>query len=610
MKIKKYGFGLMLIQLGKLFLHFIKPCLDKCKIAEKAMTYKLLKLAALVVLLTSGCKGQEKPKALADNKDAKVIEVTKTIDSVKKVLEQAPVVPEPLDAMDGFGGGPMMPPPVMPPPILPLPVPVESEVIIDRQTLLECGNGELDEGEECDDGNLINTDACTNYCQEAACLDGFLQAGEECDDGNNINNDFCTTLCLFAVCGDSIIQFVAGETCDDGNTVTGDGCSSTCVTEQTLESFNTCGDGIIQAPETCDDGNSIPNDGCTNNCLLPACGDGNLDNSDGCTTSCRLPTCGDGIIQLPEACDDGNLVNNDGCTNNCLAAVCGDGIVQGEEACDDGNFVNNDECSNTCQAAVCGDGIIQPILGERCDTISSVPGTGCDAFCVLTETDCTDGLDNDNDGLFNSNDPDCAALIFATSASFSGDLVGAATNYPACAGVPINGLARADCICQQTALLSTNPAVNNPSLTWLAYLSDSANTNPAAGMNDTIYKNTVGQLIAASLSDLTSGNVSVAVTFDENGNPLIGPNATWTGVGGQYCQDWTSSLDVDAGSIGDVNSPGNFWQSITAFPCGNPQNPVHLYCLQSNQIKIKKAVFKNGLYCEMPSTTSNVCFKH
>lgn len=546
------------------------------------MTYKLLKLAALVVLLTSGCKGQEKPKALADNKDAKVIEVTKTIDSVKKVLEQAPVVPEPLDAMDGFGGGPMMPPPVMPPPILPLPVPVESEVIIDRQTLLECGNGELDEGEECDDGNLINTDACTNYCQEAACLDGFLQAGEECDDGNNINNDFCTTLCLFAVCGDSIIQFVAGETCDDGNTVTGDGCSSTCVTEQTLESFNTCGDGIIQAPETCDDGNSIPNDGCTNNCLLPACGDGNLDNSDGCTTSCRLPTCGDGIIQLPEACDDGNLVNNDGCTNNCLAAVCGDGIVQGEEACDDGNFVNNDECSNTCQAAVCGDGIIQPILGERCDTISSVPGTGCDAFCVLTETDCTDGLDNDNDGLFNSNDPDCAALIFATSASFSGDLVGAATNYPACAGVPINGLARADCICQQTALLSTNPAVNNPSLTWLAYLSDSANTNPAAGMNDTIYKNTVGQLIAASLSDLTSGNVSVAVTFDENGNPLIGPNATWTGVGGQYCQDWTSSLDVDAGSIGDVNSPGNFWQSITAFPCGTQQNPVHLYCLQSN----------------------------
>src|SRR5262249_876252 len=48
-----------------------------------------------------------------------------------------------------------------------------------------CGNGVLDLGEDCDDGNTDNTDACTSECQPATCGDGFVQAGvEACDDGN------------------------------------------------------------------------------------------------------------------------------------------------------------------------------------------------------------------------------------------------------------------------------------------------------------------------------------------------------------------------------------------------------------------------------------------
>jgi cysteine-rich repeat protein len=41
-----------------------------------------------------------------------------------------------------------------------------------RQTL--CGNGLLDLGEECDDGNTDPTDACTNTCQIAHCGDGIV----------------------------------------------------------------------------------------------------------------------------------------------------------------------------------------------------------------------------------------------------------------------------------------------------------------------------------------------------------------------------------------------------------------------------------------------------
>ena len=50
--------------------------------------------------------------------------------------------------------------------------------------LEDCGNGRLDDGETCDDGNLLDTDACLSTCEPAACGDGFLQTGvETCEIG-------------------------------------------------------------------------------------------------------------------------------------------------------------------------------------------------------------------------------------------------------------------------------------------------------------------------------------------------------------------------------------------------------------------------------------------
>ncbi len=82
-------------------------------------------------------------------------------------------------------------------------------------------------GEECDDGNTINTDACTNTCKNARCGDGIVGPGEACDDGNTINTDACTNSCQLARCGDGIVG--PGEACDDGNTNNTDACSNTCV---------------------------------------------------------------------------------------------------------------------------------------------------------------------------------------------------------------------------------------------------------------------------------------------------------------------------------------------------------------------------------------------
>ena len=62
----------------------------------------------------------------------------------------------------------------------------------------------LPEREECDDGNDVDTDGCTNACRFARCGDGVMGPGEECDDGNDVNSDACTNGCTQARCGDGI----------------------------------------------------------------------------------------------------------------------------------------------------------------------------------------------------------------------------------------------------------------------------------------------------------------------------------------------------------------------------------------------------------------------
>lgn len=286
-----------------------------------------------------------------------------------------------------------------------------------------CGNGVVETGEDCDDANAIDTDACV-VCQAAACGDGFVQAGvegcddgnddnfddcrndctpstcgngileppEACDDGNASNEDFCLNNCLSAACGDGFVQ-IGVEDCDDQNTNQTDACLNDC-------SMASCGDGFVwQGVEPCDDGNDNDNDGCRNNCSLPSCGDGQLDpgeqcddgnnnNFDGCRNNCILPFCGDVIVDPGEQCDDGNNVSTDACIN-CVSAFCGDGFVRmGVEQCDDGNQNNFDGCRNSCVLPFCGDGIQD--AGEQCDDGNVSNNDACVQGCLSNV--CGDGF--------------------------------------------------------------------------------------------------------------------------------------------------------------------------------------------------------------------------
>lgn len=208
-----------------------------------------------------------------------------------------------------------------------------------------CGNGVVEPGEECDDGNGDVTDACPDgpagTCQNARCGDGYVWAGVEgCDDGNGLNGDLCPDgvggSCELATCGDSFV-FVGAESCDPGSDPL---CNSDCQ--------GSCGDGVLRMGELCE----------------PA-----LDLL--CRPDCT-GHCSDGVVNGSEECENGN--GNTGnvtasCDYDCTFPVCGDGI------CNSYSGENQTSCPEDC--GTCGDGICNNGAEDH---------SSCPADCVCTGT--------------------------------------------------------------------------------------------------------------------------------------------------------------------------------------------------------------------------------
>ncbi len=128
------------------------------------------------------------------------------------------------------------------------------------------GNGKAEGGEDCDDGNQKAGDGCsvkctkenkeencrtatgkkTRDCDELTdnalsfCGNGVINDGEECDDKNQNSGDGCSSVCKreadVGFCGDGILN--KNEGCDDGNRRNGDGCSSACLVEEKVNDFD------------------------------------------------------------------------------------------------------------------------------------------------------------------------------------------------------------------------------------------------------------------------------------------------------------------------------------------------------------------------------------
>jgi len=79
-----------------------------------------------------------------------------------------------------------------------------------------CGDNVVDAGEQCDNGRLNSANGTCRNCRLPVCGDGIIdtQLGEECDDRNNFSGDGCSGNCTLE-CGDGCLQ--PGEECDNGD---------------------------------------------------------------------------------------------------------------------------------------------------------------------------------------------------------------------------------------------------------------------------------------------------------------------------------------------------------------------------------------------------------
>lgn len=256
----------------------------------------------------------------------------------------------------------------------------------------QCGDGTVDPGEECDEGESGNNGlygGCTGLCHLAPhCGDGVHQPDEEqCDFNAPGATHHCHEDCTQdPFCGDSIIQ--KGEQCDLGGSNSDDrysDCSLSC-------EIPNCGDGVVQGgPEECDDQNDVSTDDCIW-CQSARCGDryvqmgveecdkgsGN-DDAGECTTTCELARCGDGLVEKgSEVCDDGNSITTDDCVM-CRRARCGDGFVhQSYELCDDGDGSVSCSDNEECVQGFCEPG------GSRCNSDDPHPTEEtCDTKCQV-----------------------------------------------------------------------------------------------------------------------------------------------------------------------------------------------------------------------------------
>jgi len=263
------------------------------------------------------------------------------------------------------------------------------------------GNG----GEECDDGNANDTDACNNNClwnpvapvtQGGSCGDGKLQVGEDCDFGSQCMGASATST---SPDGSACTSAQARAQCLANRGTCGPqmfrGCSATCRHLGSSAGAATCGNSDVGDGEDCDDGNLASGDGCSANCL----NEGSSRNT--------VALCGNGVLEPGEACEKkaGSPWPAPGCdATSCLhigvrpcdapgqTLCCGDAKpAEAGKDCDDGNTISGDGCSATCLAegssagyatpSFCSDGALG--IGEQCeapgpafagDTIKPVAG--------------------------------------------------------------------------------------------------------------------------------------------------------------------------------------------------------------------------------------------
>lgn len=293
-----------------------------------------------------------------------------------------------------------------------------------------CGNGMLDEGEQCDGNPLFCVFSgyaglrncnqnCTGFgpCRtNERCGDGVRNGNEQCDDGNTLEGDGCSSSCMTegSVCSNGVIE--QGEICDSNRRWRD--CDSSALSHWGYEDCNAdcLGYGSCTVTLWCGDGTCTPEYENTASCpgdCGTQCGDTACNGNEDCSTcsqdcgDCSVePYCGDGTINFGngEVCDSDRRYSDcnpsstthwgyQDCLSDCsgygsciVTSSCGDSFCDfNYESCYDGQ--GSSDCMIDCgQCPVCGDGICNG--AEYCGSCSQDCGTcsnnGNDGECYCS----------------------------------------------------------------------------------------------------------------------------------------------------------------------------------------------------------------------------------
>ena len=257
-----------------------------------------------------------------------------------------------------------------------------------------CGNGLVDQGEDCDLAGANGGEECNANCAypDSLCGNGKAEQNEQCDDGNTAPNDACDASCQLesgTYCGDSVDLNDAAVVTIDGATTTYDGTISSAALKN------------------------------SNNYGAPGCGEGILEDSP--TAMHRFTATVSGAYELRTASPIGASALDDPVMwllTDCLAATqilaCHDDMsavvkhakisiflpagftihvaVAGSA---NGTGVEGSYRLQVVQRATCGNGELE--LGELCDDGNNTSADGCSPICKLepleAELEPNDGSD-------------------------------------------------------------------------------------------------------------------------------------------------------------------------------------------------------------------------
>jgi cysteine-rich repeat protein len=123
------------------------------------------------------------------------------------------------------------------------------------QSFADCGNGSIDDGEQCDDGNLDDHDGCTTACRPARCGDGVAYSGVEDCDGRDLNAGTCAAMGLSGTPScDGACRYdysVCGAPIPPTSTPTGTFTPAPPTPTPTPTQASSCGDGLLSDDESC-----------------------------------------------------------------------------------------------------------------------------------------------------------------------------------------------------------------------------------------------------------------------------------------------------------------------------------------------------------------------